>query len=128
MAARAPKIKNTIAMAPPIRQGRLRGIAQMGEKRSCVLPDLPTLDQLGMHGAQIGGWYGLYAPAKSPKEVVAKLHADITSVLARSDIRERCGDQGAELVAGSLEQLAAFVRRESALYAKIIQSSGIRVD
>ena len=73
MAARAPNIKNTIAMAPPIQQGRLRGIAQMGEKRSCVLPDPPTLDQLGIHGAQIGGWYGLYAPARA-RHTRSRLH------------------------------------------------------
>ncbi|HWP87041.1 MAG TPA: tripartite tricarboxylate transporter substrate binding protein [Burkholderiales bacterium] len=110
-----------------IKSGKVRAVAVSSVKRAAVLPDVPSIEDT-FAGFDATGWTGVFAPAATPKEIVAKLHADITSVLARPDIRERFGEQGAEVIAGTPEQLAAFVRRESALYAKIIQSSGIKVD
>jgi len=118
---------NIVGVLQHIRSGKVRAIAVSSVKRAVTLPDVPSVaDTYPEFDAT--GWTGVFAPAGTPKEVIAKLHTDITSVLSRPDIRERFTDQGAEVVAGSPEQMAAFVRRESALYAKIIQSSGIRVD
>jgi len=118
---------NIVGVLQHIKSGKVRAVAVSSVKRAAVLPDVPSIEDT-FAGFDATGWTGVFAPAATPKEIVAKLHADITSVLARPDIRERFGEQGAEVVAGTPEQLAAFVRRESALYAKIIQSSGIKVD
>ena len=118
---------NIVGVMQHIKSGKVRAVAVSSVKRAAVLPDVPSIEDT-FAGFDATGWTGVFAPAGTPKEIVAKLHADITSVLARPDIRERFGEQGAEVVAGTPEQLAAFVRRESALYAKIIQSSGIKVD
>ena len=118
---------NIVGVLQHIKSGKVRAVAVSSVKRAAVLPDVPSIEDT-FAGFDATGWTGVFAPAATPKEIVAKLHADITSVLARPDIRERFGEQGAEVIAGTPEQLAAFVRRESALYAKIIQSSGIKVD
>jgi tripartite-type tricarboxylate transporter receptor subunit TctC len=118
---------NIVGVLQHIKSGKVRAVAVSSVKRAAVLPDVPSIEDT-FAGFDATGWTGVFAPAATPKEIVAKLHADITSVLVRPDIRERFGEQGAEVVAGTPEQLAAFVRRESALYAKIIQSSGIKVD
>ncbi len=118
---------NIVGVLQHIKSGKVRAVAVSSVKRAAVLPDVPSIEDT-FAGFDATGWTGVFAPAGTPKEIVAKLHADITSVLARPDIRERFSEQGAEVVAGTPEQLAAFVRRESALYAKIIQSSGIKVD
>ena len=118
---------NIVGVLQHIKRGKMRAIAVSSVKRAAVLPDVPSIEDT-FAGFDATGWTGVFAPAGTPKEIVAKLHADITSVLARPDIRERFGEQGAEVVAGTPEQLAAFLRRESALYAKIIRSSGIKVD
>jgi tripartite-type tricarboxylate transporter receptor subunit TctC len=118
---------NIVGVLQHIKSGKVRAVAVSSVKRAAVLPEVPSIEDT-FAGFDATGWTGVFAPAGTPKEIVAKLHADITSVLARPDIRERFGEQGAEVVAGTPEQLAAFVRRESALYAKIIQSSGIKVD
>jgi tripartite-type tricarboxylate transporter receptor subunit TctC len=118
---------NIVGVLQHIKSGKVRAVAVSSVKRASVLPDIPSIADT-FAGFDATGWTGIFAPAGTPKEVVTKLHTDVMSVLARPDIRERFGEQGAEVVAGSPEQLAAFVRRESALYAKIIQSSGIKVD
>ena len=118
---------NIVGVLQHIKSGKVRAIAVSSAKRAAILPEVPSVaDSYPEFDAS--GWTGVFAPAGTSREIVAKLHADITTVLARQDIRERFNDQGAEVVAGSSEQLAAFVRRESALYAKIIQSSGIKID
>jgi tripartite-type tricarboxylate transporter receptor subunit TctC len=118
---------NIVGVLQHIKSGKVRAIAVSSVRRAAVLPNVPSIEDT-FAGFDTTGWTGVFAPAGTPKEIVAKLHTDITSVLARPDIRERFGEQGAEVVAGTPEQLAAFVRLESALYAKIIQSSGIKVD
>ncbi len=118
---------NIVGVLQHIKSGKVRAIAVSSIKRAATLPDVPSVaDTFPEFDAT--GWTGIFAPAGTSKEIIARLHADITSVLARPDIRERFAGQGAEVVGGTPEQLAAFVRRESALYAKIIRSSGIKVD
>ena len=118
---------NIVGVLQHIKTGKVRAIAVSSAQRSSILPDVPSVaDTFPAFDAT--GWTGIFAPAGTPKEIIARLHGDITSVLARADIRERFAGQGAEVIASSPEQLAAFVRRESALYVKIIRSSSIKVD
>ena len=118
---------NIIGVLPHVKSARVRAIAVSTAKRATVLPDIPSVAEI-YPDFDVNGWMGIFVPATTPREITAKLHEDIVKVLMRQDTRERLASQGAEVVAGTPEQLSAFVRRESALYAKIIQSSGIKTD
>ncbi|MDB5808138.1 MAG: hypothetical protein JWN94_260 [Betaproteobacteria bacterium] len=118
---------NIVGVLQHIRTGKVRAVAVSSAKRAAVLPDVPSITDTYPE-LDATGWTGLFAPAATPREVVAKINADTATVLARVDIRERFSEQGAEVVGGSAEQLAAFVRREAALYGKVIKSSGIKID
>jgi tripartite-type tricarboxylate transporter receptor subunit TctC len=117
-----------LSMAPPINQGRLRGLAQMGERRSFVLPDLPTLDQLGIHGAQIGGWYGLYAPAKSPKENTDRVLTEVLKALKEPDIREKINNLGAEPTGLTPDEFMRFLVADIDKYRKLAQRINLKID
>jgi tripartite-type tricarboxylate transporter receptor subunit TctC len=118
---------NIVGVLPHVKSGRVRAVAVSSARRAAVLPEVASVAETYPE-FDATGWMGMFAPAGTARDIVAKLHGDIAKVLARQDIRERLANQGAEVIAGTPEQLAVFVRRESALYAKIIQSSGIRID
>ena len=108
-----------------INSGRVRAIAVSSAKRAAVLPAVPGIAET-YRDFDITTWVGIFVPAGTPRELMAKLQADFTTVLARSDVRERMASQGGEVLAWPGEQLAAHLRRETALYAKVVQSSGIK--
>ena len=117
-----------LSMAPPIQQGRLRGLAQMGERRSAVLPDLVTLDELGVYGARIGGWYGLYAPVKSPKEATDRVLAEVLKALKEPDIREKIGNLGAEPTGLTPDEFTRFLVADIDKYKKLAQRINLKID
>ena len=117
-----------LSMAPPINQGRLRGLAQMGQRRSQVLPDLQTLDELGIRGARIGGWYGLYAPAKSPKANTDRVLAEVLKALKDPDIREKIGNLGAEPTGLSSEEFMRFLVADIDKYRKLAQRISLKIE
>ena len=117
-----------LSMAPPIREGRLRGIAQMGEKRSSVLPELLTLDELGIHGARIGGWYGLYAPAKSPRENTDRVLAEVLKALKAPDIREKIANLGAEPIGLTQDEFMRFLIADIERYKKLAQRINLKIE
>ncbi|MDB5808140.1 MAG: Tricarboxylate transport protein TctC [Betaproteobacteria bacterium] len=117
-----------LSMAPPIQQGRLRGIAQMGQKRATVLPDLPTLDELNIHGAQIGGWYGLYAPAKSPKQNTDRVLGEVLKALKEPDVREKINNLGAEPTGLSPEEFRQFLVADIDKYKKLAHRINLKIE
>ena len=117
-----------LSMAPPIQQGRLRGLAQMGQKRSHVLPELATLGELGIHGAEIGGWYGLYAPAKSPPENTGRVLAEVLKALKEADIREKIGNLGAEPTGLAPDEFMRFLVADIDKYRKLAQRINLRIE
>ena len=108
-----------------IRAGRMRVIAVSSSTRSPVLPQVPTVAET-YPGFDLVTWMGIFVPAGTPDAIRARLHGDIVKVLQRSEVRERLVGLGNEVVAGDATRLAAHIGRELALYAKIIQSAGIR--
>src|SRR5690606_32008630 len=100
---------------PHIRAGRVKPIAVTMEKRAAVLPDVPTIAET-VPGYSMSTWYGAMAPAKTPREIVLKLNQAMVQALATPEIRERLASLGAEIVASSPEQTAAFFRSELAKY------------
>jgi len=117
-----------LSMMPPIKEGRLRGLAQMGEKRSPVLPDLLTLDELGIHGARIGGWYGLYAPAKSPKESSDRVVGEVLKALKEPEVREKIANLGAEPVGMPQDQFMRYLVADIDKYRKLAQRINLKID
>lgn len=117
-----------VSMAPPIQAGRLRGLAQMGAKRSHLLPDLTTLDELGYRGAQIGGWYGLYAPAKTPKEHTDRFVGEVWKALKEHAVVERIRNLGAEPVALPQEDFMRYIIADIDKYAKLGKRINLRLE
>jgi len=114
---------------PQVRAGRVRGLAQTGDKRSPVATEIPTLDEAGIKGYAVTTWYVIFGPAAMPPGVVSKLHAEIVKVLKLPDVQERLKAAGVGDVIGSTPgEAAQFVKEEFARWAKVIQASGAKVD
>jgi len=108
------------------RDGRLRPIAVTSARRSPAAPDIPTVAESGVPGFEVTAWYGVSAPAKTPRPIIERLNAEIVRALNAPDLRERLTLQGADPVGNSPEQYTAFVENEIAKWAKVIQAAGIK--
>ena len=118
---------NILGLLPHVQSGRVRAIGVSSAKRSPVYPDAASVAEFYPE-FDVTSWVGIFAPVATPRELVVRLQTDMARTLARPDVRERLVNQGADVVGGTPEELGAHVRRESALYAKVIQAAGIRVD
>ena len=117
-----------IQMTPPIRAGRLRALAQMGKHRSHLLPELVTLNELGIRDCEIGGWYGLYAPAKTPREIVDRMLAETLKALKEPEVREKINNLGAEPVGMPPEEFARYLVADIEKYAKLGKRISLKFD
>jgi len=112
---------------PYIRSGRLNALAVLGPKRSPLLPDVPTVGE-SVPGFALTNWFGLAVPAATPRELVAKLYADVAKVLQQEDVREKLADMGADVVGSTPDEFGAFMKAESAKWARLIKEAGIRAE
>jgi tripartite-type tricarboxylate transporter receptor subunit TctC len=113
---------------PQVRAGKLRGIAVASSRRSPVLADLPTMSEAGLTGFSADSWFGIMAPAGTPKDVVAKLNADVVKALDAAEIRDIIGKQGGEVMGSTPEQMAAQIRGDREKWGKVVRESGAKVD
>jgi len=113
---------------PHIKAGRLKALAVLGPRRSALLPEVPTIAESGLPGYALTNWFGLLAPAATPKETVLKIHADVIRVLRDPEVKKRITDLGAEVVGNSPEEFGAAMRAESAQWAEIIKAANIRAE
>jgi tripartite-type tricarboxylate transporter receptor subunit TctC len=113
---------------PYVQAGRLRALAVTGAKRSETLPNLPTVAESGLPGYEAVGWFGLLAPAGTPKAVVAKTSADVNHVLALREVRERILALGSEVSGNTPEEFARFIREDQAKWAKLMREQGIKTE
>ena len=111
-----------------VKAGRLRAIAVTSTKRSPLLPDVPTVSEAGLPGFDVTSWYGVFAPAALPRNLVTKVNGDISAVLEAPDLRERLQRMDAEPSPQSPEDFARFVREEIAKWAKVVKDSGVTPD
>jgi tripartite-type tricarboxylate transporter receptor subunit TctC len=121
-------LANTLVVLPPLKAGRLRGIAITSAKRSGLVPDLPTISEAGVRGFESGTWYGLLAPTGTPRDIIARLNRETVRVVELPDVREKLAAQGAEPTTGTPEQMREFMRREIARWAKVVKAAGVRLD
>ena len=113
---------------PHIRSGKLRALAVTSNKRSPVLPDLPTMAEAGVSDYEFLAWSGILAPAGTPKDVVARFAAELAKAVTTQAVSDRLTGLGYEPVSNSPDQFAAFIAAELAKYRKIIKEAGIRTD
>lgn len=120
---------NLASAAPQVKAGKLRALAVTTAQRSPAMPDLPTVNEAGVKGFDLSTWFGVFVPAGTPPEIVAKLNAGIVAALESKELRERLAAMGAEPRAGNTPAaFAAFVRAENAKYARVVKESGAKVD
>ncbi len=113
---------------PQVKAGRLRALAVASAKRSTLLPELPTTAEQGALGVEAASWNGILLPAGAPREIVTRLHAEIGVVMKQPEVIERLAGAGVEPAMMSPEEFAAYIESETARYAKVVKSSGARVD
>jgi tripartite-type tricarboxylate transporter receptor subunit TctC len=111
---------------PHARSGRIRPLAVTTLQRSALLPELPTLNEAGVKGYELASWFGVFAPAGTPRAIVSRLNTAINAATGKPEMRERLSGQGAEPLAGSPEDLASYLRRELDKYGKIIRAAGVK--
>jgi tripartite-type tricarboxylate transporter receptor subunit TctC len=113
---------------PHIKSGKLRALAVTTAKRATVLPDVPTLDEAGLKGFNIGTWFGVLAPASTPKDIVAKLNSEITKVMATPEFKKRMEEIGAEAVGNTSEQMAKQIKDETEKFAALVKNANVVIE
>jgi tripartite-type tricarboxylate transporter receptor subunit TctC len=113
---------------PLMQAGKVKLLATTGDKRISTIPDLPTIAEAGYPGAAMGIWYGLVAPAATPKDILARLHREITRIQTLPDIRERFVQLGTEPKTNTPEQFTALVREELVKWGKVIKAAAVKVE
>jgi tripartite-type tricarboxylate transporter receptor subunit TctC len=111
-----------------VRAGRLKAIAITSAKRSAFAPELPTVDESGFRGFDVNTWDCFVAPAGTPKAIISRLHAETVKALRMPDVREQVHKLGYEPTGTSPEELAAFLRSETALWTKVIRNANIQLE
>lgn len=113
---------------PHIKAGSLRALASTGSQRSSVAADLPTVAEAGVAGFETALWFALMAPAATPPDILDRLQRESSRVLALAELKAQFAAQGIDTMAGSREQLAAYIRQETEKWARVVQVSGARSD
>jgi len=117
-----------LATYPSVKGGRLRGLAVTSAERAASAPDLPTVAESGMPGFVTGSYQGLLAAAGTPREVIAKLNAELSRALSTPEIKDMLAKQGTEVRAGTPEALGTFIAAEKARWATVVRDAGIKAD
>jgi tripartite-type tricarboxylate transporter receptor subunit TctC len=113
---------------PQVKGGKLKALGIAGDKRSAVLPDVPTLAEQGIANVSMSQWYAMFAPAKTPKAVVERLNREMNAVLNDKANAKRIEDQGAEVETGTPEQLKVLVQKEVAHWKSVVNAAKIKVE
>lgn len=111
-----------------IKAGKLRALAVTTAKRSSALPDVPTLDESGLKGFNIGTWFGVLAPAATPKDALVRLNTEMVKVIQSPDFRKRMAEIGAEPIGNSAEQMAAQIKGETEKFAKLVKDAKVVIE
>ncbi len=119
-------LASIVSGQPHVRAGRLRGIAVTSARRANSSPDIPTIAESGVKGYEVTNWYGVLAPAKTPRAIVERLHQRIVKVLDQPDIVKRFAADGADAVDSTPQEFAAHIKAETVKWAKVIKEAGIR--
>ena len=119
---------NMLGIMPFVQAGRLRALGVTGVKRVTSAPDVPTIAEAGVPGYEVTGWYGLVAPAATPKEIVARLSAQTAAAMRVPEVAKRFSSEGAEPVGSTPEAFAEVIARDTAKWAKVIKAAGLKAE
>ena len=118
---------NIVNVMPLAREGKLRALAVTSVKRSALAPDLPTMAEIGFPGFEAVPWFGLLAPAGTPKDVIDKIYNETAKALATPEVRKRFDELGIEAVGNTPAEFAAVIKKETPEWAKVIKDAGIKL-
>ncbi|SFB69697.1 Tripartite-type tricarboxylate transporter, receptor component TctC [Polaromonas sp. OV174] len=113
---------------PHIKAGKLRALAVTTSKRSPTLPEVPTLDEAGLKGFNLGTWFGILAPAATPKELVVRLNTELVKIINAPDFRKKMADIGAEPVGNTPEQMARQIKDDTERFAKLVKDAKVSIE
>ena len=116
------------SVVPHIQSGKVRALAVTPLKRTAVFPELATIDELGLKGFDATTWHGLVAPARTPSDVVVALNRALTATLADTSVKKSLGDLGVDIIGGTPEQFAAYIKSEIPKWTAIIKASGAKLE
>jgi len=117
-----------VSILPHIKAGKVKALAVTSPERSRSLPDLPTMAESGVPGYDLRSWYGVLAPAKTPREIVNKLNAEINRAIRVPEVVEKLNQLGAPPIGGTPEELAAHIQRELKKWAAVVKESGAQIN
>jgi tripartite-type tricarboxylate transporter receptor subunit TctC len=117
-----------VTAVPHVKSGRIRALAITGTTRSSLLPEVPTMAEAGLKDYVAVGWQGVMVPAATPPAVIARLNAEINKILADAALRETLKGRGLDVIGGSVEQFADFIRRDTERWRQAVSASGAKVD
>jgi len=113
---------------PHIKAGKLRPLAVTTATRSPALPDVPTLDEAGLKGFNIGTWFGVLAPAATPKDIQARLNSEMVKIIKSPEFRQRMADIGADPIGDTQEQMAQTIKAETEKFGKLVKDANVVID
>jgi tripartite-type tricarboxylate transporter receptor subunit TctC len=116
------------ALGKFVQEDKVRALVQLGTKRHPMLPNTPTMDELGMKGFSSASWMGIFVPSSTPDAIVARFHDDLANVLGDSWVRERMASMGVELTVGSSAELGQFVKAELARWGDVVKRYNIKAE
>ena len=119
---------NTPNVLPHVKAGKLKALGVSSKARTPFASDIPTVDEAGVPGYDVGVWFGVLTVAGTPREIVQRLNTEVVKILLSAEIKERFGKMGVDVVAGSPEQFSQLLKSEVARWAKVIQDAGIKAD
>lgn len=120
--------ESTVVLQPFVESGRARPLATTGAVRSISLPNVPTMMESGAKDFDVTNWYGLFAPAGTPREVVDRINAEVRKIMEAPEVKERLAKMGSAVVPGTAEEFARFVKAEVPRAAELVKKSGAKVD
>ena len=121
-------LNGMLATYPLVQGGKLKLLAVSSAKRMSTIPDVPTIAESGVPDFESGSWQGVVAPVGTPREVVARLNAEILRIVNAPEMRDRLGKQGADVRTNTPEEFGTFIRSETAKWAKVVKDANIKVD
>jgi len=116
------------SVVPHIRDGKVKALGVATLRRTAVLPEIPTIDELGLRGFDATTWHGLVAPARTPKDIVTVLNRALVATLDDASVKKSLGDLGVDIIGGTPEEFAAYIRSEIPKWTAIIKTSGAKLD
>jgi tripartite-type tricarboxylate transporter receptor subunit TctC len=116
------------AAVPHIKAGKLRALALVAPKRSSALPDVPTVAEAGLRDFEVTTWYGVLAPAGTPRNVVTRLNTELVKIMHSPDLKDRLAATGTEPLTSTPEEFADYIKREIAKWGDVVRKSGAKVD